>query len=60
MRAAVRDEKRDRGDHRRWWWMAMSPWREQNEFFGPCEVRFDPKMGRLRTPDSLDYLENGS
>ena len=53
MRDAVRAEKRERGDHRRWSWIAASPWREHSGVLGPCTVRFDPKMGRLYTPDSL-------
>jgi len=51
--AALRAEKRERGDHRRWTWVATFPQTVEDTVLGQCVVTFHPLYGRLYRPLSL-------
>ncbi len=50
---ALRAEKRERGDHRRWMWMATFPQIIDDAVLGKCEITFHPLYGRCYRPLSL-------
>jgi len=51
-----RAAKRERGDHRRWMWMATFPMIIDDPVLGRCEITFHPQDGRLYRPLDLDKL----
>jgi hypothetical protein len=51
--------KRERGDHRRWWWTAISPWTVTDSRLGEAKVHFHHLYGRLYSFD-LKKLEEVS
>lgn len=50
---ALRAEKRERGDHRRYWWEGV-PYIEDTRDNGLCRVTFHPIYGRCWTPIGRD------
>jgi len=50
---ALRAEKRERGDHRRWVWVATFPQTVEDAVLGQCVVTFHPLYGRLYRSLSL-------
>lgn len=56
-REALRSEKRELGDHRRWWWQATMPY-DGEDRIGKYTVFFDAKCGRSYLYRDLTETDN--